>query len=148
MTKAKQGKVEAVEKETVKAPGRVPEKYFVVDTSALEYGMDVFEKLRQGGRNCVLIPYATWEELDSHKTGNDFKADIARSVIRNVRNLFRAKDHSVRFFSYDFTLAKDADLTIDKNDHCIIATALNARKNYTTQKSSLSRRMRRWKRWP
>jgi PhoH-like ATPase len=128
MTKAKQGKVEAVEKETVKAPGRVPEKYFVVDTSALEYGMDVFEKLRQGGRNCVLIPYATWEELDSHKTGNDFKADIARSVIRNVRNLFRAKDHSVRFFSYDFTLAKDADLTIDKNDHCIIATALNARK--------------------
>jgi len=90
----------------------------VVDTSALEYGIDVFEKLRQGGRNCVLIPYATWEELDSHKTGNDFKADIARNVIRNVRNLFRAKDRSVRFFHYDFNLAKDADLKIDKNDHC------------------------------
>jgi PhoH-like ATPase len=128
MTNGKKAKAQAVAGETVKASGIVPEKYFVVDTSALEYGMDVFEKLRQGGRNCVLIPYATWEELDSHKTGNDFKADIARSVIRNVRNLFRAKDHSVRFFHYDFNLAKDADLKIDKNDHCIIATALNAKK--------------------
>lgn len=128
MTNGKKSKAQVVAGETVKASGRVPEKYFVVDTSALEYGMDVFEKLRQGGRNCVLIPYATWEELDSHKTGNDFKADIARNVIRNVRNLFRTKDHSVRFFQYDFKLAKDADLKTDKNDHCIIATALNAKK--------------------
>ena len=128
MMTAKKGKAQASERQTVKTSGRVLEKYFVVDTSALEYGMDVFEKLRQGGRNCVLIPYATWEELDSHKTGNDFKADIARSVIRNVRNLFRVKDHSVRFFHYDFKLAKDADLKTDKNDHCIIATALCAKK--------------------
>ena len=128
MTNAKRAEVHAIAMETVKAAEKVPEKYFVVDTSALEYGMDVFEKLRQGGRNCVLIPYATWEELDSHKTGNDFKADIARNVIRNVRNLFRAKDHSVRFFQYDFNLVKDADLKVDKNDHCIIATALNAKK--------------------
>ncbi len=128
MMNVEKGKAQVVAKKTAKASGGGPEKYFVVDTSALEYGMDVFEKLRQGGRNCVLIPYATWEELDSHKTGNDFKADIARSVIRNVRNLFRAKDHSVRFFQYDFKLAKDADLKTDKNDHCIIATALNAKK--------------------
>lgn len=45
-----------------------------------------------------------------------------------MRSLFRAKDHSVRFFQYDFKLAKDADLKTDKNDHCIIATALNAKK--------------------
>lgn len=134
MTNAKKAKVQTLAVETVKTAGKVPEKYFVVDTSALEYGMDVFEKLRQGGHNCVLIPYATWEELDSHKTGNDFKADIARSVIRNVRNLFRSKDHSVRFFHYDFNLAKDADLKIDKNDHCIIATALNAKKKLRNAK--------------
>ncbi|MEE9913118.1 MAG: PhoH family protein [Deltaproteobacteria bacterium] len=134
MTNAKNGKARTIEGQTVKASGNVPEKYFVVDTSALEYGMDVFEKLRQAGRNCVLIPYATWEELDSHKTGNDFKADIARSVIRNVRNLFRAKDHSVRFFHYDFKLAKNADLKTDKNDHCIIATALCAKKKLPHEK--------------
>jgi len=134
MTNAKKGKAPTIATETGGAEVKVPEKYFVVDTSALEYGMDVFEKLRQGGRNCVLIPYATWEELDSHKTGNDFKADIARNVIRNVRNLFRAKDHSVRFFHYDFNLAKDADLKIDKNDHCIIATALNAKKKLSDAK--------------
>ncbi len=134
MTIAKKGKAETVGERTVKASGKVPEKYFVVDTSALEYSMDVFEKLRQGGRNCVLIPYATWEELDSHKTGNDFKADIARNVIRNVRNLFRTKDHSVRFFHYDFSLAKEADLSPDKNDHCIIATALNAKKKLRHEK--------------
>ncbi|MBP7138082.1 MAG: hypothetical protein KBA37_04000, partial [Syntrophaceae bacterium] len=115
MTNGKRVKAQAAEEKTVQTADGAPEKYFVVDTSALEYGMDVFEKLRQGGRNCVLIPYATWEELDSHKTGNDFKADIARSVIRNVRNLFRVKDRSVRFFSYDFSAAKDADLKIDKN---------------------------------
>lgn len=134
MTNAKKGKAPAIATETGESGQKVPEKYFVVDTSALEYGMDVFEKLRQGGRNCVLIPYATWEELDSHKTGNDFKADIARNVIRNVRNLFRAKDHSVRFFHYDFNLAKDADLKTDKNDHCIIATALNAKKKLSDAK--------------
>jgi len=128
MTNAKKAKVRTIATDTVESAKKIPEKYFVVDTSALEYGIDVFEKLRQGGRNCVLIPYATWEELDSHKTGNDFKADIARNVIRNVRNLFRAKDRSVRFFHYDFNLAKDADLKPDKNDHCIIAAALNARK--------------------
>lgn len=134
MTNGKKAKAQTIAAETVKVSGKVPEKYFVVDTSALEYSMDVFEKLRQGGRNCVLFPYATWEELDSHKTGNDFKADIARSVIRNVRNLFRAKDHSVRFFHYDFNLAPDADLKIDKNDHCIIATALNAKKKLSKAK--------------
>ncbi len=134
MTNGKKNKAQTATEETAKTSGKVPEKYFVVDTSALEYGMDVFEKLRQGGRNCVLIPYATWEELDSHKTGNDFKADIARNVIRNVRNLFRSKDHSVRFFHYDFNLAKDADLKIDKNDHCIIATALNAKKKLNKSK--------------
>ncbi len=134
MTNAKKGKTQASGEQTARASGKVPEKYFVVDTSALEYGMDVFEKLRQGGRNCVLIPYATWEELDSHKTGNDFKADIARTVIRNVRNLFRMKDHSVRFFHYDFKLVKDADLKCDKNDHCIIATALNAKKKLRNKK--------------
>lgn len=134
MTNVKKGKSPAVAEETVQASGKVPEKYFVVDTSALEYGMDVFEKLRQGGRNCVLIPYATWEELDSHKTGNDFKADIARNVIRNVRNLFRTRDHSVRFFPHDFNLAKDADLSPEKNDHCIIATALNAKKKLRNKK--------------
>ncbi len=134
MTNAKKAKASTIATETGEAKVKVPEKYFVVDTSALEYGMDVFEKLRQGGRNCVLIPYATWEELDSHKTGNDFKADIARNVIRNVRNLYRAKDHSVRFFHYDFNLARDADLKIDKNDHCIIATALNARKKLSDAK--------------
>lgn len=134
MTNVKKGKAQAIAEGTVKASGKAPEKYFVVDTSALEYGMDVFEKLRQGGRNCVLIPYATWEELDSHKTGNDFKADIARNVIRMVRNLFRTKDSSVRFFSYDFKLAKDADLKTDKNDHCIIATALHAKKKLRGKK--------------
>ncbi len=134
MTNAKKGKAQTIGEQTVKAPGKVPEKYFVVDTSALEYGMDVFEKLRQGGRNCVLIPYATWQELDSHKTGNDFKADIARTVIRNVRNLFRMKDRSVRFFQYDFKLVKDADLKTDNNDHCIIATALNAKKKLRNKK--------------
>lgn len=134
MTNAKKGKAKAVSGKAGKAAGRHPEKYFVVDTSALEYGMDVFEKLRQGGRNCVLIPYATWEELDSHKTGNDFKADIARNVIRTVRNLFRVKDTSVRFFSYDLKLAKEADLKIEKNDHCIIATALFAKHQLTSEK--------------
>lgn len=134
MTNAKKAKAPTIATETGGSGVKVPEKYFVVDTSALEYGMDVFEKLRQGGRNCVLIPYATWEELDSHKTGNDFKADIARNVIRNVRDLYRAKDHSVRFFHYDFNLAKDADLKIDKNDHCIIATALNAKKKLSDAK--------------
>jgi PhoH-like ATPase len=134
MTNAKKAKTQAEAKGKVKTSGKVPEKYFVVDTSALEYSMDVFEKLRQNGRNCVLIPYATWEELDSHKTGNDFKADIARSVIRNVRNLFRTKDHSVRFFHYDFNLTHDADLKVDKNDHCIIATALNAKKKLSHSK--------------
>lgn len=128
MTNAKKAKTQSIASDKVKPIGKVPEKYFVVDTSALEYGIDVFEKLRQGGRNCVLIPYATWEELDSHKTGNDFKANIARNVIRTIRNLFRVKDNSVRFFNYDFNLAKDIDLKVDKNDHCIIATALNAKK--------------------
>ena len=134
MTTEKKGKAKAVEAQSRNARGRIPEKYFVVDTSALEYGMDVFEKIRQGGRNCILMPYATWEELDCHKTGNDFKADIARNVIRNVRKLFREKDHSVRFFPYDFSLAKDADLKTDKNDHCIIATALNAKKTLPREK--------------
>jgi PhoH-like ATPase len=134
MTNAKKAKAQTIAKDKVKPAEKVPEKYFVVDTSALEYGIDVFEKLRQGGRNCVLIPYATWEELDSHKTGNDFKADIARNVIRNVRNLFRVKDHSVRFFQYDFNLVKEADLKIDKNDHLIIATALNAKKKLSKTK--------------
>lgn len=134
MTNTKKAQAQTIAMDTVKPKGRGPEKYFVVDTSALEYGRDVFEKLRQGGRNCVLIPYATWEELDSHKTGNDFKADIARNVIRNVRNLLRAKDNSVRFFHYDFNLVKDADLKRDKNDHCIIATALNAKKKLNKAK--------------
>ncbi len=122
MTNGKKDKAQTQRKKTTREADQTPEKYFVVDTSALEYGMDVFEKLRQQGRNCVLIPYATWEELDSHKTGNDFKADIARSVIRNVRNLFRAQDRSVRFFSYDFTAAKDAGLKTDQDDHRILAT--------------------------
>ena len=134
MTKAKKAQTQTIVKNADTSQEKIPEKYFVVDTSALEYGMDVFEKLRQGGRNCVLIPYATWEELDSHKTGNDFKADIARNVIRNVRNLFRIKDHSVRFFQYDFNLVKNADLKIDKNDHCIIATAINAKKKLSKAK--------------
>lgn len=134
MTKAKRARAQIIVKGAVTSREKIPEKYFVVDTSALEYGMDVFEKLRQGGRNCVLIPYATWEELDSHKTGNDFKADIARNVIRNIRNLFRIKDHSVRFFQYDFNLVKNADLKIDKNDHCIIATAINAKKKLNKAK--------------
>ncbi len=134
MTMPGKVRIQAVEASIEGAQSEIPEKYFVVDTSALEYGMDVFEKLRQGGRNCVLIPYATWEELDSHKTGNDFKADIARNVIRTVRNLFRTKDSSVRFFSYDFNLASDADLKTDKNDHCIIATALAAKKSLAGRK--------------
>jgi PhoH-like ATPase len=134
MTKGKKTKTEALRCDLAQSTGKIPEKYFVVDTSALEYGMDVFEKLRQGGRNCVLIPYATWEELDSHKTGNDFKADIARHVIRNVRNLFRMKDHSVRFYQHDFSLIKEADLSPMKNDHCIIATALNAKRKLRHEK--------------
>ena len=134
MMNGKKGKAQAEKKRATGEANKTPEKYFVVDTSALEYGIDVFEKLRQGGRNCVLMPYATWEELDSHKTGNDFKADIARSVIRNVRNLFRAQDRSVRFFSYDFTAAKDGGLKTDKNDHCIIATALHARQKLPAEK--------------
>ena len=56
------------------------------------------------------------------------------NVIRMVRNLFRTKDSSVRFFSYDFKLAKDADLKTDKNDHCIIATALHAKKKLRGKK--------------
>ena len=53
MTNAKKAKTQAEAKGKVKTSGKVPEKYFVVDTSALEYSMDVFEKLRQNGRNCV-----------------------------------------------------------------------------------------------
>lgn len=110
------------------------EKYFVVDTSALEHNEIVFEKLRENGRNCIIMPYATWEELDSHKTRNDFKANIARNVIRSVRKLMRARDGSVMFLPHDFKLAKNANLKKDKNDHCIIATALKARREFRGKK--------------
>ncbi|MFA5359907.1 MAG: PhoH family protein [Patescibacteria group bacterium] len=106
-----------------------PEKVYVVDTSALEHSIDVFENLRERGKNLIVMPFVVWEELDGHKSGSDFKGRIARTVIRQFSELLDKKDKSVTFLGYEMPPAKSGKLRRDKNDHLIIATAYFAQKN-------------------
>lgn len=106
-----------------------PEKVYVVDTSAIEHSIDVFENLREGGKNLIVMPFVVWEELDGHKSGSDFKGRIARTVIRQFSELLDKKDKSVTFLGYEMPPAKSGKLRRDKNDHLIIATAYFAQKN-------------------
>ena len=110
--------------------GYSPEKIFVVDTSALEHGEDIFNILHDEGKNCIIIPFATWEELDSHKKTNDFRGKVARAVIRDVLRLYKQEDPSVSFFKPNFNLANEGVLNKTKNDHQIIATVLNVHKKF------------------
>lgn len=103
-----------------------PEKVYVVDTSALEHSVHVFENLRQGGKNLIVMPFATWDELDSHKSGDDFRGYVARTVIRQFGDLLTKKDKSVTFLGYKMPPIKLGNLRKDKNDHLIIATAYRA----------------------
>jgi PhoH-like ATPase len=105
-----------------------PEKVYVVDTSALEHSIDVFENLREGGKNLIIMPFVVWEELDDHKSGGDFKGRIARTIIRKFGELLDKKDQSVTFLGYEMPPVRLGKLRKDKNDHLIIATAYYAHK--------------------
>ena len=103
-----------------------PENIFVVDTSALEYSADYFEMLHQNGKNCVILPFRTWDELNDHKKEYGFRGKVSRSVVRRVLELTAANDPSIGLLNADFGQGMMESLRKENDEHRKIATAIQA----------------------